>query len=139
MNRWTRASYILSVLFSLSLISVHVYAAGPTINAVTPNSSAIGETITIIGSGFGASQGTSIVTFNGIQTTTISRWNSASVTVVVPTGATTGNVVVTVNGDVSNGVPFTIVPAPAASNALPLKGSPRMNEPARKIVLGEQK
>jgi hypothetical protein len=33
--------------------------------------------------------------------------------VTVPTGATTGNVVVTVGGQASNGVPFSVIPPPS--------------------------
>jgi len=40
--------------------------------------------------------GSSAVTFNGIVATSITSWNSSSIVAVVPSGATTGNVVVTV-------------------------------------------
>jgi|SRR5437763_7187187 hypothetical protein len=139
MHRWTRASYILSVLTSISLVvSVHVYAAGPTISALTPNSGAIGATITIIGNDLGASQSTSIVTFNGTQATTVSRWSSGSVTAIVPVGAATGNVVVTVNGQASNAVPFVIVPATTTSSVSHLKDSPHSFGP-RMVALFEPK
>jgi len=35
-------------------------------------------------------------------------WGDTSVTVQVPTGATTGNIIVTVSSTASNGVPFTV-------------------------------
>jgi hypothetical protein len=47
------------------------------------------------------------VTFNGTAATATS-WNSTSVAVTVPAGATTGSVVVTVGGRASNGVSFTV-------------------------------
>src|SRR5208337_4100139 len=50
---------------------------------------------------------TSTVKFNGIAATPTS-WNATSIVAPVPTGATTGNVVVTVGGVASNGVAFTL-------------------------------
>jgi hypothetical protein len=65
--------------------------------------------VAISGSGFGVSQGASIVTFNGTAgTPTI--WNSTSITVQVPPGATTGNVVFTIGGVSSSGNGFTVLP-----------------------------
>ena len=49
--------------------------------------------MTIAGSGFGATQGMSTVTFNGIAATATS-WSADTIEVSVPSGATTGNVVV---------------------------------------------
>ena len=49
------------------------------------------------------------VTFNG-STGTPTSWKSISIVVMVFTAATTGNVVVTVNGGPSNGVMFNVVP-----------------------------
>ena len=99
-------------------------AGGPTITSLGPNSDAIGATVSIYGSGFGSSQGSSTVTFNGTRATTISSWSSSSIGVVVPAGTTTGNVVVTVSGKSSNGVLFTVVPAPIISSVVPTTGSP---------------
>ena len=72
--------------------------------------------MTIAGSNFGSTQGTSSVRFNGTAATPTS-WTASSIAVPVPSGATTGNVVVTVNGVASNGAPFTVttpatLPAP---------------------------
>jgi hypothetical protein len=55
------------------------------------------------------------VTFNGTAATTINTWTITSITVIVPTGATTGNVVVTVAGSASNGVPFTVLQVPTVA------------------------
>ena len=68
--------------------------------------------MTITGTNFGATQGTSTVTFNGTAATPTS-WSATSIVVPVPTGATTGNVVVTVGGVASNGVSFTVTAASA--------------------------
>src|SRR5690349_8277537 len=82
--------------------------AAPSITAVSPTSGAVGASITITGSGFGSTQGTSTVKFNG-TTATATSWSATSIVATVPTGATTGNVVVTVSGVASNGKSFTVV------------------------------
>jgi hypothetical protein len=63
--------------------------------------------VTITGSNFGATQSTSTVTFNGTAGTPTS-WNATSIVVPVPSGATTGPVVVSVGGVGSSGVSFTV-------------------------------
>src|SRR5205807_1519141 len=55
----------------------------------------------------GASQGASVVTFNGTPST-VSTWSDTSIAVVVPSGASSGPVVVTKQGVASNGVIFTV-------------------------------
>jgi hypothetical protein len=83
-------------------------APAPSITSLTPNSGAVGTSVTIAGANFGATQGTtSTVTFNGTAATPTS-WSTSSIAVPVPAGATTGNVVVTVGGAASNGMTFTV-------------------------------
>ena len=79
----------------------------PTITGLSPTSGVTGTSVVITGTSFGSTQGTSTVKFNGISTTP-TFWNSTSITAPVPTGATTGSVIVTVNGLASNGVNFTV-------------------------------
>ena len=95
--------------------------AGPTITSLSQNTGAVGVIITITGTNFGASQGTSAVTFNG-TTATAQNWNATTIMVPVPAGATTGPVVVTVGGVPSNGVNFTVIPAPSISSISPTSG-----------------
>jgi len=94
----------------------------PTISSLNPTSGAVGASVTIAGTNFGASQGTSTVTFNGTPATPTS-WSATSIAVPVPSGATTGNVVVTVGGTASNGVTFTVtVPPPNITSLNPTSG-----------------
>jgi hypothetical protein len=86
-------------------------SAGPNISTLDPTAGAVGTAVIISGSGFGSSQGTSTVTFNGTSAGTATNWSSTSISVKVPTGATTGPVVVTVGGVGSNGAPFTVTGA----------------------------
>ena len=93
--------------------STFTLAAPPSITGLSVSSGAVGASVTISGSGFGSPQGTSTVTFNGTSATSVASWAAGSITVSVPSGATTGNVLVTVDGVASNGVSFTVVSAPS--------------------------
>src|SRR5438045_1755551 len=84
----------------------------PAISSLSPTLGAVGASVTITGSTFGGTRGTSTVTFNGVAASPTS-WSDTSIIVPVPSGATTGNVVVTVVGQASNGVPFTVTTPPA--------------------------
>jgi hypothetical protein len=83
----------------------------PVISNVSPTSDyAEHNNITITGSRFEAAQGTSTVTFNGVGTDTYVSWSDTEIVVKVPDDATTGNVVVKVGANSSNGVAFTVLP-----------------------------
>ena len=113
-----------SSCLSLFLILLALGAAAhatPSISSLSPTSGPVGTAVTISGSGFGSSQGSSTVKVNGTAAAP-TKWRSSSITVPVPSGATTGNVVVTVSGSASNGVKFTIVIAPAISSLAPTSG-----------------
>src|SRR5206468_7391378 len=86
-----------------------------------PTSGPSGTPVTIAGTGFGATQGTSTVTFNGTAATPTS-WSATSIVVPVPAGATTGTVVVTVGGLASNGSAFTVTVAPTITSLSPTSG-----------------
>ena len=86
---------------------------GPTITSLSRTAGPVGTPLTISGTNFGATQGMSTVTFNGTAATPTS-WRTTSIAVPVPSGATTGPVVVTVSGEASNGVSFTVTAATSA-------------------------
>src|SRR5207244_2590189 len=94
-----------------------------SISSLSPTAAAAGQAVTITGINFGATQGSSSVTFNGTAATTIGAWSSTSITASVPAGATTGPVVVTVNGVASNGATFTFLPTPAIASLSPPAGA----------------
>src|SRR5262249_1507218 len=71
------------------------FVVTPRITSVNPSSGTVGASITISGSNFGASQGSSTVTFNGTSASP-TTWSDTSIIVPVPSGATTGSLVVTV-------------------------------------------
>ena len=84
-----------------------VIAPTPQITSLSPTTGGPGTSVTISGSNFGASQGTSAVRFNGVAAS-VASWSGSSVVATVPASATTGPVTVTVNGVSSNGVTFTV-------------------------------
>ncbi|MDB5236488.1 MAG: hypothetical protein JWR44_3481 [Hymenobacter sp.] len=86
----------------------------PVITQVAANSGPVGTTVTVTGTGFG---GTTRITFNGVAATSYGVLNSNTISVDVPAGATTGNVVVTTPYGVSNGVLFTVTTPTATANA----------------------
>jgi len=97
-------------------------SAVPTLASLAPGTGAIKTSVVIAGSGFRATQGSSTVAFNGVASTP-TAWSDTSITAPVPTGATTGAVAVTVGGQVSNGVTFTVTPAPSITSLAPNTGA----------------
>lgn len=90
----------------------------PGITNLSPSSGAVGAAVTITGTNFGVAQGTSTVTFNGVEAKP-TNWSATSIAVTVPAGATTGNVVVAVNDLPSPGAAFTVLPTPSISSLSP--------------------
>ncbi len=88
------------------------WQATPSITSLSPTSGAVGAPITITGTNFGATQGSSSIRFNGIVATPAS-WSATRIVAPVPPGATTGMVTVTVGGLASNGVTFTVSSLPS--------------------------
>ena len=97
-------------------------APGPTINGLSPYSGVISTAVTIAGANFGATQGSSAVTFAGIPAT-VSTWSDTQIVALVPLAAVTGDVVVTVNGASSTGSPFIVVYVPAITSLSPATAS----------------
>lgn len=94
----------------------------PQLATIGPSSGTTGTSVTLTGCSFGPSQGASTVTLNGV-TATVAAWAMTSITVSVPADATTGNVVVRVGGNPSNGLPFTVLPSIASLSVTSGRGS----------------
>ena len=105
-NRYSLGAIVL--VFWLAAVSAGQTV--PSITSLSPSAGPVAASITINGSNFGDTQGTSAVTFNGTTATSITSWSASSITAIVPSAATSGNVVVTVGGSGSNGVNFTVIP-----------------------------
>src|SRR4029077_2560836 len=115
----------------------------PTITSLSQTSGPVGTAVTITGTNFGSTQGTSTVTFHG-TTATVTRWSATSLATSVPTGATTGNVVVKVGGVPSNGMNFMVTTSGPTINfgngftpgGMNLLGSAKLNGTALRLTDG---
>jgi RHS repeat-associated protein len=79
----------------------------PIIASISPSTAAPETKVSIAGKNFGSNTGT--VTFNGLNAS-IYSWSDSAVVAIVPTGATSGNIVVSDGALASNGVAFTAGP-----------------------------
>jgi Glucodextranase, domain B/Beta-propeller repeat/IPT/TIG domain len=81
----------------------------PIVSAVSPNLGGVGSVVTLTGSGFGLSQNSSVVMFNGIMGR-ILGWSDSNISVGVPIALTPGpaTVLVGVNSSASNTAQFTV-------------------------------
>jgi hypothetical protein len=77
------------------------------ISALSPTGGTTGTQVVINGKGFGTSSSGGVVTFSGVSAPVVS-WGQSSITAAVPSGATSGPVVVKVNNTPSNGMNFKI-------------------------------
>lgn len=88
--------------------------SGPAAITAVPASGCVGTQVTIVGAGFGVSQGASSVTFDG-EPAMIDTWSDGAITARVPLLATSGGassnaaVVVTVDGEAVGSGSFTVV------------------------------
>jgi IPT/TIG domain/Bacterial Ig-like domain (group 2)/Galactose oxidase, central domain len=132
---WTPTSIVTTVPSGATTGNIVVTVAGvpsagtnfivyvtPTITSVSPSSGAIGASVTIAGSNFQANQSNSTITFNGVAAAP-TTWTNTQIKAPVPTGATTGNVVVTVDGLASTGKTFTLKPTPTIAGVSPNFGA----------------
>ena len=78
---------------------------GPVVAALSPSSGPVGTAVTLTGTNFG---GATAVVLNGVAVAGFTVVNPTTLTFTVPTGATTGTVVVTGPGGPSNGSAFTV-------------------------------
>ena len=93
----------------------------PSLTTLSPTSGPAGTSVTISGSNFGTTQGSSAVAFNGMPATPTS-WTATSIVAPVPAGATTGNVMVSVAGLSSNGMTFSVLLTPSITTLSPTSG-----------------
>jgi hypothetical protein len=81
----------------------------PVVGSVAPSSGAPGTQVTVTGSNFGSSQGSSTVTVGGVAAQVVS-WSNTKIVIVVPDGTEGGAVVVTTDQGGSNtDKDFTVV------------------------------
>ncbi len=107
---------VLAVFLSCQAQSVpSITSISPSVGPVSP----VGGSVTIKGSGFGATQGSnSTVTFGSVASTP-SSWSDTKIVAPVPNSLAPGfvDVVVTVNGAASNARSFIVIPVITAISA----------------------
>jgi endoglucanase len=85
--------------------------SAPSIASLSPTSGLPGSSVVISGTSFGATQGSSTVTFGSVAAT-VTSWSSTSIAVVVPQlAAGAANVVVRNGAGASNVIAFTVTTA----------------------------
>lgn len=89
----------------------------PGITSVSPTTGAVGSSVTISGSNFGTTQGTSSVRF-GTATATVSSWSATQVVATVPNVMGAVALTIVVGGISSNAATFTVAGAPAPNYTL---------------------
>jgi len=95
-------------------VSVNSAAApAPVITAVSATTGSAGSQVVITGTGFGSTQSGSAVLLNGAPVT-INSWSATSLTITIPTGATTGPLLASVAPSMndSNAIRFTVTTQP---------------------------
>ncbi len=128
----------LILFLALFLISFETKrgALAQMISEVAPAAGPAGTSVTITGSDFGRTQEGSTVTFNGTPAA-VTRWMDGQVIATVPENASTGPVVVTVNGESSNDDHLlrVIVPtSPATLSSLSPSAAPRNADATGTVV-----
>ena len=88
-------------------------APAPVLSSLSPASATTGSQVVLSGSGFGTSQGSSVVRLNGASVT-VNAWSNTSITITIPSGATSGPLAVSVAPSMnsSNPLTFTVVTLP---------------------------
>jgi IPT/TIG domain/Bacterial TSP3 repeat len=107
-----------TVLFDAAIKWAAETNASPTILTLSPTLGLAGASITITGRNFGATQGASTATFNG-RPASITSWSDKTIVATVPPNATTGPVIVTVDGIPSNGLIFAVGEVDSDGDGLP--------------------
>lgn len=95
-------------------------ASVPRITAIQPDSAFAGDTLKIVGTNFGATRGSSVVSVGGAIADTVYLWSATEIDIKVLTSAVTGNISVTEGGATSNALAFkvrgTVVPLVSFNN-----------------------
>ncbi|WP_108807461.1 IPT/TIG domain-containing protein [Aquimarina spinulae] len=95
----------------------------PTATSFSPKEGIIGTEVVITGTNFSTTAADNEVKFNGIAAT-VSAATSNSLTVTVPAGATTGKIVIKVDGqEVMSATDFTVIFPPTISSFSPEVGA----------------
>jgi hypothetical protein len=93
----------------------------PTLTSVSPTTARAGDSITLTGTNFGASQGSGSVWLGSKLAGSIVSWSNTQIVATVASGAITGSAQVQQGGVWSNAITFTVV-TPNVSSLSPTSG-----------------
>jgi hypothetical protein len=82
---------------NLTATSSSDFTVTPSITSFSPASGSVGTTVTIAGTGFDTAKANDVVKFNGV-TATVTSATSTEIVATVPSGAATGQITITVDG-----------------------------------------
>jgi uncharacterized protein (TIGR02145 family) len=91
------------------------------ISTISPKTAKIGDDITITGSNFGSSQGTSFLLLGSLKITTVINWTDNEIKFKIPSNANSGLVSVTIGTDKSNDIFLSLIPV--ITSISPLSGA----------------
>ena len=91
-----RPGFLYQIQYAPSSVRLLVVAAKPVLTQLSPAKGAIGATVTLTGTGFGAARGTSTVKFGAKTVTKYVSWSATRIKVKVPKDTAKGTVKVTV-------------------------------------------
>ena len=111
-------SSLVTATFDSVSISSDILAQ-PVITTVSATTGSVGSQVVIYGAGFNSTQGNGTVILNGVSVT-VNSWSATSITITIPTGATSGYLQVLVGASMngSNAVVFTVTSQPLPSGWL---------------------
>src|SRR5690242_13378561 len=87
-------------------------AFDPSITSLAPASGPVGTWVTLTGTSFGATQGSSTISL-GATGAVAASWSDTSIVAIVPSGGSSGPFSVSVNGQTANSSTFTVTPLPS--------------------------
>jgi hypothetical protein len=109
-----------AVRWSTDIVTAPTISMLSSWSGLIPPSGPIGSSVYITGLNFGATQGASTVTFNGVAADpALTSWSEKAINATVPAFASTGPVIVTVNGVSSNAVIFIVSDVDSDGDGLP--------------------
>ena len=101
-----------------------VESASPQITSVSPRQVQPNQTVTITGSNFGSSRGSSSVWVGSVRVASFSSWSNTTIRFRVPTNMRSGNVTVRTANGTSNAVRLEITSGPSLSSVSPTRVKP---------------
>lgn len=110
-----------AILISLMLSGCGDSSSSVGISSFSPSGGTVATTVTVVGSNFDTTAANNAVAFNG-KAAVVTSSSSTEIVTTVPSGATTGKISVTVNGETAtSSADFKVIPF--ISSISPVRGS----------------